>query len=302
MNTNENRKEPLPKFGPSGNSDLFYELGYRSSYQTPQWLREIGLDAYEYSFGHGVRIKQETAELIGKAARENGITMSVHAPYFINLSAPEEEKFEKNIGYFHDTLQAAHWFGATRMVFHPGSAKGRPREEALEIATAHFKEILCLARQWGYGEIALCPETMGKINQLGDLPEVLALCKVDERVVPTIDFGHLHSRDMGAIQTKADYEAILDAIANALGEERLLKIHVHFGRIEFTKGGEKRHWTFADTQFGPDFQPLAELLAERKMAPTIICESSGTMAQDALAMKEMYYNARSAHIEEHISR
>ena len=144
----------------------------------------------------------------------------------------------------------------------------------------------------GYGDMTLCPETMGKIGQLGTLDEVLALCGVDERITPCIDFGHLNARTLGGIQSKADYAVLLDRLGEALGDERAQRFHVHFSRIEFSAGGEKRHWTFAQTQFGPEPQPLMELLAERRLAPVIICESAGTQAEDAQAMKRMYEAAR----------
>mgnify|MGYP000273130996 FL=1 len=105
---------------------------------------------------------------------------------------------------------------------------------------------------------------------------------------PCIDFGHLNARTLGGIRSKADYAAILDRIGEALGDARARQFHVHFSRIEYSKGGEKRHWTFAETQFGPEPQPLMELLAERGLAPVIICESAGTQAEDAQTMQRMY--------------
>ena len=129
---------------------------------------------------------------------------------------------------------------------------------------------------------------MGKIGQLGTLEEVLALCGVDRRITPCIDFGHLNARTLGGIRSKVDYAAILDRIGEALGDARARQFHVHFSRIEYSKGGEKRHWTFAETQFGPEPQPLMELLAERRLAPVIICESAGTQAEDAKTMKRFF--------------
>ena len=114
---------------------------------------------------------------------------------------------------------------------------------------------------------------------------------VDERITPCIDFGHLNARTLGGIRSKEDYAAILDRMAEKLGDQRAERFHVHFSRIEYSAGGEKRHWTFAETQFGPEPQPLMELLAERKLQPVIICESAGTQAEDAGAMQQMYHAA-----------
>ena len=139
--------------------------------------------------------------------------------------------------------------------------------------------------------ISLGIDIGGTNVKIGLLDEALELCKVDERITPCIDFGHLNARTLGGIASKADYAAILDKVEAALGGARAKRFHVHFSRIEYSAGGEKRHWTFAETQFGPEPQPLMELLAERKLQPVIICESAGTQAEDAGAMQQMYHAA-----------
>lgn len=276
------------KFGPSGNDNAFYEAGHKHTYEAMAWLKEMGLNAFEYSFGRGVRIKEPSAAKIHEEAEKNGITLSVHAPYYINLATDDREKLEKNAVYFRESAQAAKWLGAKRVIFHPGSCAKLDRAQAFAWTKQNFAWILGEMDELGYGDITFCPETMGKINQLGDLEEVIALVNLDERVLPTIDFGHLHARGLGAINTKEDFAQILDALEKGIGQERTANMHVHFSKQEFTSMGEKRHHTFADTEFGPDFALLAPLLAQRNMHPTIICESNGTMAQDALAMKGMY--------------
>lgn len=276
------------RFGPAGNSDIFYEQGHKASHEAPAWLRGLGLDAYEYSFGRGVRMSAETAARIAEQAVLHDIQLSVHMPYYINLAAEELDKQENNLRYFLESLRMARLLNAKRAVFHPGSASGVLREAAMAQACALFSHILGTIEEKGLDDIILCPETMGKINQLGDLQEVLTLCGLDERLLPCIDFGHLHCRGLGAIQGIEDYTAILDTIENAIGISRARRMHIHFSRIEFTKGGEKMHHTFADTQYGPEFAPLAQLLAHRQYAPVLICESKGTMAEDAAAMREMY--------------
>ena len=141
----------------------------------------------------------------------------------------------------------------------------------------------------GLSDIRLCPETMGKINQLGTVGEVMEICKIDDRLLPCIDFGHVYARSLGGLVELSDFEAVFDAIENALGVERLKCFHAHFSHIEFTqKGGEKRHLTFADTTYGPDFGPVAALCCKKGCHPVFICESAGTQAQDARKMKEIY--------------
>ena len=276
------------RFGPSGNPEIFYEQGYKSSLQMPKWLCDMGLTAYEYQCSKGVKIKEESATKLGKEARSNNIFLSIHAPYYISLSSVDEEKRDNSVNYILKTLEAASWMGAKRIVVHAGSCSKMPREQAVDLAIQTLQKSIHEADNMGYGDITICPETLGKVNQLGTVDEIIKMCRIDERLIPTIDFGHIHVRDMGALNNIDDFERVLDKIENGLGSYRLKNLHIHFSRIEFTKGGEKRHWRMCDTQYGPDFEPLAILMHKKDMSPVIICESAGTMAEDALLMKNIY--------------
>lgn len=281
----------MPKFGPAGNSQAFYDAGFKSTMQAPGWLESLGLTAYEYQCGHGTQVGENTAAALGAKAKEHGITVSLHAPYYISLASAEEQKRLNSIRYIVSSAQIVNWMGGDRIVVHPGGLGGLDRDSATALASETLKGAQQALDEAGLSHIHICPETMGKINQLGDLDEVLAMCGVDERFIPCIDFGHLNSRTRGGLQDKEDMAAVLDAIVNQLGEERCRSFHAHFSRIEFSAGGEKRHWTFADSQFGPEPLPLMELLAERCLSPVIICESAGTQAQDAQTMQAMYREA-----------
>ena len=282
------------RFGTAGTSDSFAALGYKNSLDIPAYTAEMGLDAFEYQCGHGVRLGLEKAARMAAEAAARDLVFSVHAPYYISMSSLEEDKRLNSVHYLLQSAAVCKALGGRRIVFHPGSCGKQSREAALEKALDTMRRAQEALDEAGYSDMTLCPETMGKIGQLGTLDEVLALCRVDARITPCIDFGHLNARTLGGIQTKADYAAILDRLEEALGDERARRFHVHFSRIEFSKGGEKRHWTFAETQFGPEPAPLLELLAERKLAPVMICESAGTQAEDARWMKEFYQNLSGA--------
>lgn len=275
-------------FGPAGNSDSF-SVVHKSSLAAPEWIAGFGLDAYEYQCGKGVNVGEATARKLGENARTHGIRLSLHAPYFINLANPDPESLQKTIGYITAACRAADWMGADRVVIHSGALMKRTRREALDIALRSLERVVAACDAAGYGHITLCPETMGKINQLGDLDEVLELCQVDGRLLPTVDFGHLYARSLGADEGEEATERILDRMEERLGGERASRFHSHFSRIQFTPGGgEKMHLTFAQDEFGPDHMPLMRSLARRGWSPTIICESAGTQTEDALTMKTAY--------------
>ena len=274
-------------FGPAGNAENF---PHKSSAQAPGWLRQLGLDCYEYQCGKGVHVGEDTARKVGQAAREAGIALSLHAPYFINLANPDPAALDKTIGYITGACLVADQMGAKRVVIHSGALMKRTRREALDTALASLEQVIRACDEAGFGHLTLCPETMGKLGQLGDLDEVLELCRVDARLIPCVDFGHLYARTLGELDGGAAMEGILDKLERALGEERASRFHSHFSHIEFTlNGGEKCHRTFADDGgYGPAWEPLAAAVARRGWSPTFICESAGTQAEDALTMKKIY--------------
>ena len=273
-------------FGPGGNSDLFYAEGNKASVQSPGWIRRFGLDAYEYEAGNGLTASEASLRAVGEKAREHGIRMSLHAPYFISLSGVDPEKRLKSIDYIQKSHRAAELLGADTVVIHSGSAAKISREEAMALSRDTLERV---AEAIGETPIRLGIETMGKINQLGTLAEVIEQCRVAPIFAPVVDFGHLNARALGTAFPNADaYRRVFDEIATALGDAYAHNLHCHFSKIAYTSAGEKKHLTFADTEFGPTFEPLAEAIVREGVAPRIICESDGTQAEDALFMKTAY--------------
>lgn len=276
-------------FGPAGNSDAFAAAGFRATVDAPAWIAQMGLTAYEYQCGRGVRIGTGTAGQIGQAARDNGITLSLHAPYFINLSTDEDGQREKNVQYVLDSCRAAHDMGADRIVVHTGGVgKKRTREKAMENSRSNVRMILAAKDAAGYDDVTICLETMGKINVIGTAAEIMELVALDDRLLPCIDFGHLNARTHGGMRTREDVAALFDLMENTIGMERAHMFHSHFSKIEYGKGGEVRHLTFADETYGPEFEPVAMEAAARGYTPRFICESAGTQAEDAAVMMSAY--------------
>ena len=278
----------IARFGPAGNSDSFYAVGHKATVEAPAWLQSLGLTAYEYQCGRGVRVSTDTAKAMGEAAAQCGVQLSLHAPYFISLASAEAEKRDNSVRYILESARAVTAMGGERIVVHPGGLGGLSRREATVLATETLRRAQRALDEEGLSAVRICPETMGKINQLGDLDEVLEFCKVDERFLPCVDFGHLNSRTQGELNSREAFAAVLDRLHNDLGAERAAAFHAHFSKIEYTKGGEKRHLTFEDTVYGPDPAPLMQLIRERGLTPTFICESDGTQAEDARALMRLY--------------
>jgi deoxyribonuclease-4 len=273
-------------FGPGGNSDAFRLAGFKSTLDAPTFVKNIGLDAYEYEAGNGLAASPAMLAAVGKAAKEKGVKMSFHTPYFISLSGVVEEKRLNSIRYIRESLDAAHLLGADTIVIHTGSAAKISRDEAMRLAADTLVRTLSEVETYG---IKLGLETMGKKNQLGTLDEVLELCRIDSAFVPVVDFGHLNARDLGNVFISADdYMRVFEKIEKACGASVAENLHCHFSKIEWTAQGEKKHLTFEDDVYGPKFEPLVDTIVKHSLSPTIICESAGTQSDDALAMKKYY--------------
>ena len=280
------KKINYPTFGAGGNSDSFYAEGNKSTVQAPAWIKLRGLDAYEFEAGRGIGAGEDTLRKIGEKAREHGVLMSLHTPYYISLSGVDPEKRLKSVEYIKQSLWAAELLGADTIVIHSGSAAKISRSEAMKLSCDTLEKVI---EAVGDTKIKLGIETMGKINQLGDLDEVIEQCRVDKRYAPVVDFGHLNARERGGyFVTVDDYRRVFDKIANGVSDEAARDLHCHFSKIEYTDAGEKKHLTFADNEFGPSFEPLMEAIVLEGVAPRIICESDGTQPEDAKAMKEYY--------------
>ncbi|MBQ4091676.1 MAG: TIM barrel protein [Clostridia bacterium] len=273
-------------FGPGGNGDLFYAEGGKSTVQAPGWVKRYGLDAYEFEAGRGIGAGEETLRKIGEKAREHGVLMSLHTPYYISLSGVDPEKRLKSVEYIKQSLWAADLLGADTIVIHSGSAAKITREEAMRLSCDTLEKVIEAVGDTG---VRLGIETMGKINQLGNLDEVIEQCRVDKHYVPVVDFGHLNARERGGhFVTVDDYRRVFDKIAAGVSDDAAKNLHCHFSKIEYTDAGEKKHLTFADDVFGPTFEPLMEAIVLEGVTPRIICESDGTQPEDALAMKTYY--------------
>ena len=276
------------KFGPSGNSESFYAAGYEHTEDSARFVKEHGLDCFEYSFGRGVQITEAKARSIGRAFAEAGVEISVHAPYFINFANPDDEMAAKSYGYVLDSARALKFMGGRRVVFHPAAQGKDTRETAVERTESRLKILRDYIYLNNMQDLMFCPETMGKIAQIGTVEEIARFCEIDPIYTPCVDFGHVNAREQGSLKTAEDYRVRLEYLLERLGYERMKHFHVHFSKIQYGAKGELRHLTFEDTVFGPEFEPLAAVLHELKLEPYIVSESAGTQIEDAAVMKRIY--------------
>jgi len=274
------------RFGPAGIPPMFRLMGAKTS-DVPRLLREEGLDAFEYQavrWGPKPQMKQEEAEKLGSAARENDVRISLHGSYYVNLSG-KKEVAEASKKRLIASATAADWMGAYVMVFHTGFYGRFEKDFAFKACLDALKEVSAEMRSLGL-RVKLGPETMGRKFQVGNIDEILTICEQVEGTQLVIDWGHLHAINLGVFKKTEDFRAVAEKVEQRLGTETLRNMHCHFSKIEFTLQGEKRHHTLDEKRYGPDFRMLAEVIVDFKMHPTMICESP-ILDVDARKMKEM---------------
>lgn len=280
----------MVKFGPSGNDEQFYSDGFSKTIDAFKWVKNLGLDLFEYSLGNGITLKMDTAEKMGIEAEKNGIEVSIHAPYFINFANPSEESKQKSINYCINSLKLLRAFKGKKCVVHSGSQLKQERNEALKVLYNGYDALLNEIYKQNLGDMYICPETMGKYTQIGSYKEIIDLCTLDKCLIPTLDFGHINCVMQGKLKTEDDYKQIIDYSLEKLGRFKTENLHIHFSKIEYSEKGEMKHLDYSNEIYGPDFAPLANVLKEYNLSPTVICESKGKMATDALILKNIYNN------------
>lgn len=249
-----------------------------------QQLASLGLECLELGWVQSVRVSESTCQLIKQTAEEHAISISVHAPYFINLNATSEE-WPNSRKRLMDAARLGFLSGATDIIFHPGSYFNQHIQEVLDRATQKLSDCSEELSQNGI-KVILRPETMGKIAMLGSLQDVLHLAREVPGVAPCLDFAHLHARaGDGSVNTTDEWLSMLDQYALALGSASLQHLHIHMSGIEYNTKGERNHLPITESDF--DLQALFKALHLRGCAGRILCESP-KMEEDALLMKKAW--------------
>jgi len=247
-------------------------------------IAELGLNALELGWVQSVRVTEATCQAIQQVAKELNVLISVHAPYFINLNADDEE-WPKSRKRLMDAAYFGNLAGATDIIFHPGSYFGHAPQEVLPLAIARLRE--CTEELKASGNpVTLRPETMGKSAMLGSLPDTIQMSTSIPGVVPCIDFAHLHARGGdGSLNTYTEWADLLNGYAKSLGKDALASLHIHLSGIEYSDKGERNHLPLRESDL--NLADLFKALHNANASGRILCESPA-MEDDALYMQELW--------------
>lgn len=284
---NNSPKNDRVEFGVAGNPPNFWKSKFRRGrINAPEWLHTIGLSAYEIQCTYGVRMNEENAKLMRENAEKFGISLSIHAPYYVVLSSRDREVRERSIRRMKNAFSLAKVLGARKIVFHPGYKEQRNSHESLQRCIESLK---VLEGSVENDNVFVCPETAGKISQIGSLEDVVTICKNVSIAKPCIDFGHLHAREGGSLKSQNGTKEVFEYIMDQLGFAELKYLHCHFYPVAYNRRGEKTHKAFNDVGYFPNYKRFIELVFMYKLEPTIICECKDSQDEGALLM-QIYYS------------
>jgi deoxyribonuclease-4 len=265
------------KFGCAGNPVNFFKSEFRKDrFGVLEWSHKLGLNAQERQMTYGARMKEEDAVRFGELAKKFNISLSIHGPYYVVLTSEKEKVAENSIKELIKTCKLAELMNAKKVVFHPGFGKN------VDIVIKRLKII----EKDKPKNVKICPETMGKISQLGSLNDVIKICENTE-CIPCVDFAHLYARSRGNPKTTLEFSRILEEIEKRLGKKVLEELHCHFYPVEYGEKGEKVHRAVMEKNVFPRFIDFAPLIKEFKMYPTLISESKNSQDIGALEMKNI---------------
>jgi deoxyribonuclease-4 len=250
-----------------------------------QLLTEAGVDALEYAAVHGLKTKEDKARIIGELAKESGITMSMHAAYYISLASKTPRIRESSIDRLVKALRFAPLMNVKRIVFHPGYLGGLSKDEAHAVIRDALRSVWETAGYLGEGAF-LAPEIAGKLSAYGSVDQIIRLCQEVDGCIPTIDWAHLYARSQGEINDRESYLKVLTRFEDALGDLFIDNMHFHISGITFTEKGELAHRPLGQ-EWGPDILPLVEIVIECGYKPTFISESTNPL-QGALYAKFLF--------------
>ncbi|NYZ79946.1 TIM barrel protein [Candidatus Micrarchaeota archaeon] len=268
------------RIGSAGNPANFYLTEYkREIMNCPTWLREIGLDAYEFQATHGVNTPKDRAELLGANAKKADVALSIHAPFFVVLTSKDKAIVERSIGRLMQATKLADIENATKVVFHPGYY-GEDKKLAFNACADGLMRAIDETKN---SRVHFCPETGGKTSSLGSLEELIEFDKLHERIELCVDFAHHHARTQGSLKTPKDFEKILETIERELGKKSVERLHCHFSQLIYGDKGERAHCSAYELGMGPDYRAFCKAVVDYSIKPTIICETQDT--QDVMGLK-----------------
>ncbi len=276
------------RFGPAG---IPNSTPRKTTVEGIKRVKELGLDAMELEFVRGVRMSEARAREVKELAKNLGVVLTAHAPYYINLCSDDESKVRASIDRILQSARIGFLAGAWSVVFHPGYYGKLSHDEAYRRVRKALQEIVEAVRRESI-DVWIRPEVMGGVSEFGDLVEVVRLsAEMGPPVLPCVDFAHLHARHRGKYNSYDEFASVLELLEKELGKEVLKNMHIHVSGIEYGDKGEVKHLNLDESDF--NYRELLRVLKDFGVEGVVISESPN-LEEDALKMKRLWQELRTA--------
>ncbi len=289
-----------PIFGMSGFSPGFWNSPLKKNRDNIfKWTKEFGIDGVELQCTYGIRMPEDQAIRYKELAKEYGIYLSMHAPYYVSLASLKSDVVERSKEEIKKAFKLAGILGISRIIFHPGGGYGTDRESGIKRLCNALNSI---ENELDTKNIKIYPEIGGKVNQLGSLDEIIEICKNVKYARPCIDFAHLHAREFGSMTSSDKMIEVMKKIEKKLGRDVLEETHFHVYPVDFNDGGEKSHKVFGEKknndqvslfdendEYMPKAEDYIKAIKTMKIKPITICEAHNTQDAGAKLMKDLYF-------------
>lgn len=256
----------------------------RNTVEGIKQIKNLGLGAMELEFVRSINITKEKSVEVKKTAQENGVVLTCHAPYFINLNAVEKIKVSASIKRILDSARILNLCGGWSVCFHPGYYLKLEKEKVYETVKKNLKEVFATLKKEDIN-IWVRPETTGRETAFGNIYELIKLSTEFETMLPCIDFAHLHARSCGKFNTTEEFRDVLAETEKQLGKRALENMHIHLAGINYSSKGELNHLNLKDSDM--NYKALLAVWKEFKIKGAVISESPN-IEQDAMTVKEVY--------------
>ncbi len=249
-------------------------------------LKEMNLDGMELEFVRGVRMADKSKEFVNQASKENNFVITAHGPFYINLNSKEEDKIEASVQRIVETALVATQAGAFSITYHAAFYMGVDKDTVYKQVKNQTQRIMDILEKEN-STVWIRPETTGKATQWGDLDEVIKLSNDFEKVLPCIDFSHLHARTNGEYNTYDEFSRILERMGKEIGQYALDNFHGHLAGIEYGEKGEKQHLIMEESDM--NYKDLLKAMKEFGVKGALVCESPN-IEDDCKLFKDYYYS------------
>lgn len=183
--------------------------------------------------------------------------ISVHAPYLVNLAAPDDDVWERSVGLLAGELGVAAAYGAAFVNVHTGSHRGAGPEAGVARVADGLRRVVERAAETGDGVRVLLENGSSGGFGLGASPAELgaidraagALGMPRHRLGFCLDTAHLWAAGFD-VSTAEGVDAVLTLFDAEVGLDRLRLVHLNDSRSVLGSGSD-RHEHVGGGRIGP---------------------------------------------------